>query len=238
MDFSEASSNNVTAQDIAAVADKLQNGSWIVVNTGWSRFFSNPDLATSPYINGWNFPGVSLAAIDKLIAIENRKGIRINGIAIDNLGIDSGEGQAGIDENVHELVSIARARLAARLEVHRERHQPGRARLGKARQLHAGGRRAADRARQRQSGPRHRHVRAIANQHPRNRRRSMKQRRFTRALTAAMLACAPLAAVAQTGQAWPAKPHHVRRAVHAGRNDRHRRPHHQQRSLAARSASR
>ena len=98
MDFSEASSNNVTVQDIAAVADKLQNGSWIVVNTGWSRFFSNPDLATSPYINGWNFPGVSLAAINELIAIENRKGIRINGIAIDNLGIDSGQGEAGIDE--------------------------------------------------------------------------------------------------------------------------------------------
>ena len=70
----------------------------VVVNTGWSRFFSNPDFATSPYINGWNFPGVSLAAINALIAIENRKGIRINGIAIDNLGIDSGEGQTGIDE--------------------------------------------------------------------------------------------------------------------------------------------
>jgi len=98
MDFSEASTNNVTAADIAAVADKLQNGSWIVVNTGWSRFFSNPDWATSPYINGWNFPGVSLPAINALIAVENQKGIRVNGIVIDNLGIDSGEGQSGIDE--------------------------------------------------------------------------------------------------------------------------------------------
>ena len=98
MDFSEASSNNVTAKDIARVADKLQDGSWVVVNTGWSRFFYNSDLATSPYINGWNFPGVSLAAIEKLIEVENRKGIRINGIAIDNLGIDSGEGQAGIGQ--------------------------------------------------------------------------------------------------------------------------------------------
>jgi len=98
MDFSEASSNNVTAQDIAAVADRLQNGSWIVVNTGWSRFFSNPDLATSPYINGWNFPGVSRAALDKLIEIEDQKNIRINGIAIDNLGIDSGEGERGIGD--------------------------------------------------------------------------------------------------------------------------------------------
>jgi kynurenine formamidase len=98
MDFSEASTNNVTAQDIEAVADKLQNGSWIVVNTAWSRFFSDANLATSPYVNGWNFPGVSLAAINALIAVENRKGIRINGIAIDNLGIDSGEGESGIDE--------------------------------------------------------------------------------------------------------------------------------------------
>jgi len=98
MDFSEASSNNVTATDIEAVADKLQNGSWIVVNTGWSRFFSDSDLATSPYINGWNFPGVSLPAINALIAVENQKGIRVNGIVIDNLGIDSGEGQSGIDD--------------------------------------------------------------------------------------------------------------------------------------------
>jgi kynurenine formamidase len=98
MDFSEASSNNVTAQDIVAVADRLQNGSWIVVNTGWSRFFSDSDLATSPYINGWNFPGVSRAAIDNLIEIESQKNIRINGIAIDNLGIDSGEGERGIDD--------------------------------------------------------------------------------------------------------------------------------------------
>lgn len=99
MDFSEASPNNVTAKDIEAVADKLQNGSWIVVNTGWSRFFTNADLATSPYINGWNFPGVSLAAVEALIAIENQKGIRINGITIDNLGIDSGEGERGIDDS-------------------------------------------------------------------------------------------------------------------------------------------
>lgn len=98
MDFSEASANNVTAQDIAAVADKLREGAWIVVNTGWSRFFADPDLARSSYINGWNFPGLSKAALDKLIEIEDHRGIRINGIAIDNLGIDSGEGERGIDE--------------------------------------------------------------------------------------------------------------------------------------------
>lgn len=98
MDFSEASSNNVTAADVAAVADQLQDGSWIVVNTGWSRFYSNFDLATSPYINGWNFPGVSRAALNKLIEIEEEKDIRINGIAIDDLGIDSGEEERGVDD--------------------------------------------------------------------------------------------------------------------------------------------
>jgi kynurenine formamidase len=84
--------------DIDAVADDLDNGSWIVVNTGWSRFFTDASFATSPYINGFNFPGVSLAAIQALVAVENRKGIRVNGIAIDNIGIDHGEGEAGIDE--------------------------------------------------------------------------------------------------------------------------------------------
>lgn len=97
MDFSEASSNNVTAKDIEAVADKLQNGAWLVVNTGWSRFYKGGDLSTSPYINGWNFPGVSKVAVDALIDLEKKKGIRINGIAIDNIGIDSGEGQASAD---------------------------------------------------------------------------------------------------------------------------------------------
>jgi kynurenine formamidase len=97
MDFSEASPNNVTAQDVTAVADKLQNGSWIVVNTGWSRFYKGGDLSTSPYVNGWNFPGVSKAAVDALIELEKGKGIRINGIAIDNIGVDSGEGQASAD---------------------------------------------------------------------------------------------------------------------------------------------
>ena len=98
-DFSESSSNNVTADDIDAVADKLRDGSWIVVNSGWSKFYHDADLATSPYINGWNFPGVSKAALDRLIEIEDRKGIRINGIATDNIGIDSGEGEHGKGPN-------------------------------------------------------------------------------------------------------------------------------------------
>ena len=50
-----------------------------------------------PYINGLNYPGFGKAAVEKLIEIENRKGIRINGIAMDNLSIDSGESGCGLD---------------------------------------------------------------------------------------------------------------------------------------------
>lgn len=94
-DFSNATNNVVTAQDINAVADRLGNGSWIVVNGGWSRFYRGPDLGTSPYINGWNYPGFSKAACDRLIEIEDARGIRINGLVMDNIGIDSGDSSAG-----------------------------------------------------------------------------------------------------------------------------------------------
>lgn len=94
-DFSNGSNAVVTAADIDAVAGKLRNGVWIVANAGWSRFFENPDFKTSPYINGWNFPGFSQAACDRLIEVENSRNIRINGIAMDNIGIDSGENSGG-----------------------------------------------------------------------------------------------------------------------------------------------
>jgi kynurenine formamidase len=94
-DFSNSTNAVVTAADIDAIAPKIKNGVWIVVNSGWSRFFSNPDMATSPYINGWNFPGFSAAACDRLIEIEKTKKVKINGLAMDNIGIDSGENARG-----------------------------------------------------------------------------------------------------------------------------------------------
>lgn len=94
-DFSNSSNAVVTAADIDAIAGKLQAGVWIVVNAGWSRFFGEPDMAKSPYINGWNFPGFSAAACDKIIEIEKARNIRINGLAMDNIGIDSGENSGG-----------------------------------------------------------------------------------------------------------------------------------------------
>ncbi len=97
-DFSEGSANVVTADDIGEVADQLDNRVWLVVNLGWSRFYYDADWATTPYFNGWNFPGLSKGAIDKLIEIEGTKEIRINGIMADNIGIDTGEGSKGTDD--------------------------------------------------------------------------------------------------------------------------------------------
>ncbi len=99
-DFSDASGNVVTAVDIEAVADKIDNGVWLVLNQGWSRFyFEGPDFAKDPYINGWNFPGLTPGAVDKIIEIENAKGVRINGIMSDVIGVESGQNSRGEDEN-------------------------------------------------------------------------------------------------------------------------------------------
>jgi kynurenine formamidase len=98
-DFRETSRNVVTAEDIAAVEGKLRPGVWLVLNTGWSRFyFDGPDFVKDPYINNWNHPGLSRAAVDKLIEIENRKKVRIRGIVADNIGIESGQSSKGEDD--------------------------------------------------------------------------------------------------------------------------------------------
>jgi kynurenine formamidase len=98
-DFSNSSPNVVTADDIDAVAHKLGNGTWLVLNLGWSRFyFDGPDFAKDPYINGFNHPGMSKAAVDRLIEVLDARGVRINGILADNIGIDSGESAVGDDD--------------------------------------------------------------------------------------------------------------------------------------------
>ena len=98
-DFSNASANVVTADDVAAVSDKIKNGVWLVLNTGWSKFyFSGADFAKDPYINGFNHPGMSKEAVDKLIDIMNQKGVLIGGIIADNIGIDSGQSAVGDDD--------------------------------------------------------------------------------------------------------------------------------------------
>ncbi len=98
-DFSDDSGNAITADDIAAVADRLDNGVWVVLHQGWSRFyFKGADFAKDPYINGWNFPGLTPAAVDKLIEIEDAKGIRIQGIVSDIIGVETGQNSRGEDE--------------------------------------------------------------------------------------------------------------------------------------------
>ena len=98
-DFSNSSPNVVSASDIDAVADQIEDGVWLVVNTGWSRFyFSGSDFMKDPYINGFNFPGVSKAAVDRLIEVMDEKGVMINGIIADNIGVDSGDSAVGDDD--------------------------------------------------------------------------------------------------------------------------------------------
>ncbi len=98
-DFSNSSVNVVTADDIKAVAGKLKNGSWLVLNLGWSQFyFDGTDFAKDPYINGWNHPGMSKEAVDALIDVMDKKKIRISGIIADNIGIESGQSAIGEDD--------------------------------------------------------------------------------------------------------------------------------------------
>lgn len=98
-DFSNASRNVVGADDIAAIAGKLRPGAWIVLHTGWSKFFfSGPDFAKDPYVNGWNHPGMNKQAVDKLVEILDQRKIRINGIVADNIGVDSGQSALGDDD--------------------------------------------------------------------------------------------------------------------------------------------
>jgi len=99
-DFSDTSKNVVTASDIAAVADDIDDGIWLVLNLGWSKFFNTgeADWVKSPYVNNWNHPGLSRAAVDKLIDIMEKKNVKIAGIVADNLSVDSGDSSLGDDD--------------------------------------------------------------------------------------------------------------------------------------------
>ncbi|MEE8245081.1 MAG: cyclase family protein [Pseudomonadales bacterium] len=90
--FGGASASVVTAADIDAIADQLEDRSFVIVHTGWSQFYwSSGPGQQGPYVNGFNFPGFSEEAIARLIEIETSRGIRINGIGADNLTVDAGE---------------------------------------------------------------------------------------------------------------------------------------------------
>ena len=98
-DFSNGSGNVVTAGDIDAVADRIADGVFLVLNLGWSDFFfQGTDFVNDPYINGFNHPGMNKEAVDRLIEIMESKGVRIGGIVADNIGIDSGQSAIGDDD--------------------------------------------------------------------------------------------------------------------------------------------
>ena len=88
------------AADIDAVADQIKDGVWIVARLGWSQFYfkGGQDWNKSLYVNALNHPGFTAEAIDNLIQIMDRKGVRIAGIAADSLSTDSGQGAKGKDE--------------------------------------------------------------------------------------------------------------------------------------------
>ena len=102
-DFGDSTVNTVTVEDIDAVEDELVDRAWVVVHSGWDQFFFTPpatDLDASPYVNQFNHPGFHQAVIDRLIEIEREKGIRINGITMDNIGLDSGESARGPTDDI------------------------------------------------------------------------------------------------------------------------------------------
>jgi len=97
--FSESSSAVVTADDIISIAPKLTDGSWLVVNLGWSQFFTlEPSVPKSPYINGFNHPGFSRKAIDRLVDEIDRRGVKLSGIVIDNIAVETGQVAHGDDD--------------------------------------------------------------------------------------------------------------------------------------------
>jgi kynurenine formamidase len=98
-DFRDKSPNVVTADDIVAVEKQLASGVWLLLATGWSTFyFQGTDFEKDPYVNGFNHPGLSRAAVDKLIEIEDKRKIRIRGIVAETVGVESGESAKGEDD--------------------------------------------------------------------------------------------------------------------------------------------
>ena len=96
--FEDNSGNTLTVADIEKVEGQIVAGAWIVVRSGWDKFFfgtppQNPFM--HPYINGMNYPGFTEEVVKKIIEIEGKKNIRIAGLAMDNLSIDSGNSGRG-----------------------------------------------------------------------------------------------------------------------------------------------
>ena len=98
--FDNDSGNNVQVADIEAIADQLVDGSFLVLNVGWEQFYIGPPPASGdnwehPYNNNLNHPGITPAAVDRLIAIENKRDIRLGGFVANNIAVESGHSIRG-----------------------------------------------------------------------------------------------------------------------------------------------
>ena len=98
--FDNDSGNNIDVADIEAIADQLVDGSYLVLNVGWEQFFIGPpplsgDNWEHPYNNNLNHPGITPAAVDRLIAIENERDVRIGGFVANNIAVESGHSIRG-----------------------------------------------------------------------------------------------------------------------------------------------
>ena len=108
-DFGNASQATVRLPDIEPLEPHIVDSAFIVINTGWDRFFwgAPPDNGwLHPYVNGLNHPGLTPEATDWLMNLEERKGIRINGIVADNIAVESGESLVGPGGSVQGEVPI------------------------------------------------------------------------------------------------------------------------------------
>jgi kynurenine formamidase len=105
-DFSDTSDATVRVADLMAVQDFIVDGAYIVFNTGWEPMYRGPAPENPwyhPYNNGLNHPGVTPEVVDWLIALEERRGIRINGLVADNIAVESGHSLLGEDGSVAEV---------------------------------------------------------------------------------------------------------------------------------------
>lgn len=97
-DFSNNSAATVRLSDIEPLEKYICEGAYLVFNTGWEKTWwgENPENGwLHPYNNALNHPGVTPEVVDWLIALEDRRGFRINGLVADNIAVESGESLLG-----------------------------------------------------------------------------------------------------------------------------------------------
>ena len=132
--FSDASGNAVTADDIAAVADRIDDGVWLVLSQGWSRFyFQGTDFCRGSLHQRLELPGPYPRRGRQADRGREREGRahQRHHVRRNRRGDRAELARRG--RELDELLVRPRARPAAGLEADRERQQPRPARDGVAR---------------------------------------------------------------------------------------------------------